>query len=59
MATQRDAYAAMKRLLLASAVGLVLLLTALPALADGRPSGYPIAIDVRATGRGDQARPVT
>jgi heme/copper-type cytochrome/quinol oxidase subunit 2 len=47
----------MKRLFLASTLGIVLLLTALPAVAGSRPSGYPITIDVRATAKGDFATP--
>ena len=57
MPIQPDAYAARKRLVLASTLGVVLLLAALPAVAESRPSGYPITIDVRATARGDQAMP--
>jgi hypothetical protein len=57
MAIQFDAYAAMKRLLLATTLGVVLVLTALPAFAGARPSGYPITMDVRATAKGDQAMP--
>lgn len=58
MATQLDAHAARKRrLLFVSVVAIVLGLTALPALAEGRTSGYPITIDVRTTAMGDQAMP--
>ena len=57
MAIRLDAYAALKRLFLAIALAIVLVLTVLPALAEGHPSGYPITIDVRATARGDQAMP--
>ena len=57
MAIQLDAYAALKRLLFATTLGLVLVLTALPAFAESHPSGNPITIDIRATARGDQAMP--
>lgn len=46
-----------KRLLLATAVGIVLVLSALPALAEGRASGYPLTLDVRMTAKGDLATP--
>jgi hypothetical protein len=57
MAIQFDAYAAIKRLLLATTLGVVFVLAALPAFAGARPSGYPITMDVRATAKGDQAMP--
>lgn len=61
MGVRLDAYAAMKRLLLAIASAVVLVLIALPALAlpavQSHPSGYPITIDVRATPTGDLAMP--
>ena len=46
-----------KRLLVATGIGIVLVLTALPTLAESRPSGYPVTIDIRATAKGDQATP--
>ena len=46
-----------KRLLLATAVAIVLVLSALPALAEGHASGYPVTIDVRMTATGDVAMP--
>jgi len=57
MAIQRDAYAAFKRLILATTVLIVIVLAALPALAESGPAGYPITIDVRGTATGDQAMP--
>lgn len=57
MAIQRDAHTALKRLLLASAVGIVLVLASLPALARSQPSGYPITIEIRSTAQGDLAMP--
>lgn len=57
MATQSYAYAALKRLVVASALTIVLVLAALPAFAESHPSGYPITIDVRTTTKGDQAMP--
>lgn len=47
----------LKRLFLASALGVALLLIALPAAAESRPTGYPVTIDIRATAKGDQAMP--
>jgi hypothetical protein len=46
-----------RRLLLASAAVIVLVLAALPALAGAHASGYPLTIDVRATAKGDLAMP--
>jgi hypothetical protein len=57
MTIQLDAHTAMKRLLLATTLGVVLVLASLPARAESRPSGYPITIEIRATAKGDQAMP--
>lgn len=38
-------------------LGTLLLLAALPAVAESGQSGYPITIDIRATAKGDQAMP--
>lgn len=57
MASLLDASAVTKRLLLISAAGLFVVLAAQPAVAEGRSTGYPIAVDVRETAGGDQAMP--
>lgn len=57
MASQLDAFSALKRLLLAGTVGVVLVLALLPALAESHSSGYPLTIDVRSTASGDEAMP--
>lgn len=57
MSIQLDVHTAMKRLLLATALAIVLVLASLPALAKSQPSGYPITIEIRATATGDQAMP--
>jgi hypothetical protein len=57
MAIPLGAHSALKGLLVATALAGALVLTALPARADGRSAGYPITIDVRATARGDLASP--
>ena len=46
-----------KRLLVATVAGIVLALADVPLLSEGRASGYPITIDVRATPDGDLAMP--
>lgn len=47
----------MKRLFIAGMVGAALLLVALPAAPNARPSQRPIAIDVRATSKGERFVP--
>ena len=60
MVGQRHASVAVRRLVRASIVGIVLLLAALPAVAESgaaSASGHPVVIDIRAAGTGDLAMP--
>ena len=57
MRTPLNAFAARKGIFLACTLGALLLLAALPAVAESGQSGYPIRIDIRATVTGDEAMP--